>query len=161
MRKNKYRPGAGTPGPADCVASNDRQHRNHALIRQRTKVSPVLPVTMALVYAKRGWYVFPAPPGQKKSYKSAKFSDGEPWGATVYAHLIEQDFTRWPNANVGIVTGPKSGIFVVEADTPKGHGVDGIASLRELERKHGKLKTLTAKSPSGSLHYYFLYPEQL
>jgi hypothetical protein len=49
---------------------------------------------------------------------------------------------------------------VLEADTPKGHDVDGIASLRALERKHRRLpKTLMAISPSGSLHYYFRWPK--
>jgi hypothetical protein len=57
------------------------------------------------------------------------------------------------------VTGPKSSIFVVEADTPEGHDVDGIASLRALEATHGALlATLMAESPSGSLHYYLNYP---
>ena len=110
-------------------------------------------------YAVRGWHVFPVPPGEKKSYKSAKYSNGREWGATNDAKQIEKDFRRWPHANVGIVTGPKSGFFVVEADTPKGHAVDGIASLKALVRKHGPLPaTLLAESPSGSVHYYFNYP---
>jgi hypothetical protein len=115
----------------------------------------------ALAYAERGWHVFPAPPGEKKSYKSATFSGGRPWGATADYKQIKRDFTNWswPHANVGIVTGPKSGIFVVEADTLKGHAVDGIFELRKLERRHGRLpSTLIAESPSGSIHYYFNYP---
>ena len=72
---------------------------------------------------------------------------------------IERDWNCWPDANVGIVTGPESGIWVVEADTKKGHGVDGIASLAELERENGALPpTLMAESPSGSLHRYFSWP---
>jgi len=115
-------------------------------------------VAHALSYAARGWHVFPAPTGEKKSHKSAKFSNGQPWGATTNAVQIIRDFARWPNANIGIVTGPLSGIFVVEADTPEGHDVDGTASLRALEAKHGPLPTtLMATSPSGSLHYYFNY----
>jgi hypothetical protein len=43
---------------------------------------------------------------------------------------------------------------MVEADTPKGHNVDGVASLRALQARHGALPaTLTAISPSGSLHH--------
>src|SRR5262249_16657770 len=50
-------------------------------------------------------------------------------------------------------------IFVIEIDTPLGHNVDGAASLRALEVKHGVLpETLMAESPSGSLHYYFEHP---
>src|SRR4029077_19950087 len=62
-------------------------------------------------------------------------------------------------ANLGIATGSCSGFFVVEADTPEGHDVDGIAALQVLEAEHGKLPhTLMAESPSGSLHYYFNNP---
>jgi RecA-family ATPase len=113
----------------------------------------------ALDYAARGWHVFPAPPGERKSYKSEKYSDGRKWGATTEPEQIEHDFRRWPDANIGIVTGPKSDIWVVDVDTKDGHNVDGIASLRELEEEYGPLpETLMAISPSGSLHYYFNYP---
>lgn len=108
-----------------------------------------------------GWVVFPAPPGTKKSYKSAKYSNGQRWGATNKPSVVERDFgRRWPQANIGIPTGPENGFWVLEADTPKGHDVDGIAELRKLERKYGRLpKTLMAISPSGSLHYYFRWPK--
>lgn len=114
----------------------------------------------ALAYAARGWFVFPAEfdGPNKKSHKAAKYSNGRAWGATTNAVQIQRDFKRWPDA-IGIVTGPKSGIFVVEADTPDGHNVDGIASLRALEAKHGALpESLMAITPSGSLHYYFKWP---
>src|SRR5664279_200608 len=94
-------------------------------------------VDHALAYAARGWHVFPAhSSGEKKSHKSAQFSNGRAWGATTNATQIKTDFARWPHANIGIVTGPSSGFFVVEADTPEGHDVDGVASLQQLEAKH-------------------------
>jgi hypothetical protein len=59
-----------------------------------------------------------------------------------------------------VPTGAINGIFVIEADTIAGHGVDGLAALRKLEREHGKLpKTLMAVSPSGSVHRYYRYPD--
>jgi hypothetical protein len=125
---------------------------------------PVQPnaLPQALTYVAKGWHVFPVPPGEKKSYKSAKFSDGRQWGATTDAEEVNRDFQRWPDANVGIVTGPKSGFFVVECDTPEGHDVDGIASLAMVVAKHGALpETLMAESPSGSLHHYFKYPDSI
>jgi hypothetical protein len=125
-------------------------------------VAPPSPnaLARALTYVVKGWHVFPAPTGEKKSLKSAKFSDGRPWGATTDAEEVRRDFERWPEANVGIVTGPKSGIFVVECDTVEGHDVDGIASLEMIVAKHGTLPdTLMAESPSGSLHHYFKYPD--
>jgi hypothetical protein len=116
----------------------------------------------ALDYATRGWAVFPADSsGVKKSHKAAEFSNGQPWGKTVDPAEIARDFAKWPDANIGIPTGPEAGIFVIEADTPEGDhgGVDGIASLRALEAEHGALPaTLMAESPSGSLHFYFTYP---
>jgi hypothetical protein len=48
---------------------------------------------------------------------------------------------------------------VVEADTPEGHDIDGIASLKALETQHGILPgTLLAISPTGSVHHYFSHP---
>lgn len=125
----------------------------------RRTVSPSAAFEHALDYAKRGWHVFPAPPGEKKSYKSAEYSGGRQWGATTDELEVRRDFRRWPSANVGIVTGPKSDFFVIECDTPEGHDVDGIASLEALITAHGVLpETLMAASPSGSIHRYFNYP---
>jgi len=114
----------------------------------------------ALDYAERGWAVFPAPRGTKKSHKSAEFSGGVNWGATRDPKQIKKDFRKWPDANIGIPTGADNGIVVVETDTPKGHNVDGNASLWALEEKHGPLpETLMAESPSGSRHRYFNQPD--
>jgi hypothetical protein len=119
-------------------------------------------VEHAIYYARRGWSVFPAhSSGAKRSHKSAEFSGGSPWGMTTDETEIRQDFKRWPNANVGIVTGAVSGIIVVETDTPEGHGegTDGAAELAKLGTEHGLLPdTLMAISPSGSVHRYFKHP---
>jgi hypothetical protein len=113
----------------------------------------------ALSYAEKGWQVFPAPRGTKKSHKSAKYSNGTNWGATSDPAETRRDFAHWPNANIGIPAGIENGFFVVEADTIAGHGVDGIAALRALEAEYGPLPTtLMAESPSGSVHYYFRHP---
>jgi hypothetical protein len=123
-------------------------------------VTPPHALAEALTYAAMGWPVFPVPPGQKRSHKSAEYSGGRPWGASTDAEEIRRDFERWPEANVGIVTGPKSNIFVVECDTPEGHDVDGIASLEMVVAEYGDLPdTLMAESPSGSVHRYFNYPD--
>lgn len=113
----------------------------------------------ALAYAARGLALFPVPPDSKKSCKSAEHSDGRKWGMTRHPAEITQDFTHWPDARIGIPTGAINRIVVVETDTPKGHGVDGAASLAQLEAEHGRLPdTLMACSPSGSLHRYFRHP---
>jgi hypothetical protein len=114
----------------------------------------------ALEYAARGWHVFPAPREEKKSHKAERYSDGRKWGATVDPDEIRRDWQRWPKANVGIATGPKSGFFVIEADTMEGHGVDGVGNLQALIEQHGGLPpSIEALSPSGSRHIYFRWPD--
>jgi hypothetical protein len=120
-------------------------------------------VEHAIHYAiNNGWNVFPAPPGEKKSYYKATERNGNrKWGQTQDSFEIEDYWKAYPRANVCIVTGVGSGIFVVETDTAAGHGdgVDGAASLAALEAGHGALpETLMAISPSGSVHRYFKHP---
>lgn len=114
----------------------------------------------ARAYASRGWPVFPAPIGVKKSHISSKHDHQQRrWGATVDPDEASSYWTRWPDANVGIATGPDSGIWVLDIDTDAGHGVDGFAGLAVLTAQNGPLpETLTAQSPSGSRHYYFQWP---
>jgi hypothetical protein len=120
--------------------------------------APVNPTTQwALHYAQRGWTVFPAPPGEKKSHKRAEYSNGARWGATKNPHEIRDDFARWPDAGIGIPTGIENGFVVIETDCKDGK--DGEGELRKLEAKYGKLPvTYSVISPSGSIHYYFRHP---
>jgi Bifunctional DNA primase/polymerase, N-terminal/Primase C terminal 2 (PriCT-2)/Family of unknown function (DUF5906) len=117
-------------------------------------------LTAALDYVKRRrWSVFPVPPNTKKSYKSGRYGNNNPWGMTSIVESVEHDFKKWPEAGVGIPTGVVNRIFVVETDTVEGHGVDGPAGLRALEAEHGVLpETLMAESPTGSIHRYFAWP---
>jgi hypothetical protein len=117
-------------------------------------------LTEALGYVECcGWMIFPVRFGTKRSHKSAHYSDGRLWGMSGDPMEIERDFRRWPDAGVGIPTGEVNRIFVLEADTVEGHGVDGLASLKALEARHGLLpETLMAQSPSGSIHRYFNWP---
>jgi putative DNA primase/helicase len=115
----------------------------------------------ALSYAARGWYIFPAPHDLtvKKGLKSAKRSNGRRWGATRDAGEIRHDFFCWPDANIGIPTGDENGFWVLDIDTKEGHSADGFASLAALEARYGKLpQTLSAQSPTGSIHLYFKWP---
>jgi P4 family phage/plasmid primase-like protien len=116
----------------------------------------------ALEYAARGWHVFPVPPGTKKSHKSAEHSKGRKWGATIDPDEIRADWSQWPLANIGIVTGPDSGFFVIDADTMDGHGSDGLGAIKAWRAEHGDFPhTIEATTPSGGQHCYFRYPDAL
>ncbi len=71
------------------------------------------------------------------------------------AAAIDAWFRRWPDANVGIVTGCVSGLVVVDIDARHG----GVASLAELESEHGALpRTIEATTGGGGRHLYFAHP---
>jgi hypothetical protein len=114
---------------------------------------------------KFGWKVFPArmEGGKKYSWLSAEYAPGGlNWGMSDDVEQVRKNFSkpRWRDkCGVGVPTGLINGIFVIDVDTVAGHGVDGIGAMRKLEREHGKLpKTRRARSPSGSIHYYFKHP---
>jgi hypothetical protein len=116
-------------------------------------------LTAALTYAGRGLAVFPACAAVKKSHKCAEHSNGARWGATADPAEVRRDFSRWPHARIGVPTGVVNRIVVVDVDTIEGHGIDGAASLAQLEARHGPLPdTRMACSPSGSIHRYFRHP---
>jgi len=82
----------------------------------RRELSPVL--SEALRYARKGWYIFPAPPGTKMGYKKAERPPhliGRNWGYTKDEADIHAYWRKYPNANVGIPTGPENGFLGLEA----------------------------------------------
>jgi DNA-binding MarR family transcriptional regulator len=75
--------------------------------------------------------------------------------ATTDAERIRSWWKRWPDANIGIPTGERSGFLALDED-PR-HG--GYDSLRQLTKTHGELpRTKTTKTGSGGRHYLFSYP---
>jgi Bifunctional DNA primase/polymerase, N-terminal/Primase C terminal 1 (PriCT-1) len=104
--------------------------------------------TAALDYARRGWPVFPCKPGSKKP-----LIKDWPNKATTEPGQIAAWWGRWPEANVAIVTGERSGILAVD--------VDDTSSLYSLEDEHGNLPaTLTHGTGSGGMHLLFRYPDE-
>ena len=105
----------------------------------------------ALDYLRRGWSVIPLRERDKRPAIS--------WQDFQTSRASEQQlrdwFTRWPQDNVGIVTGAVSGLVVLDVD-PR-HGGDD--SLRRVEREHGPLpQTLEAVTGGGGRHLYFAHP---
>ncbi len=113
--------------------------------------SPNVMRRAALDYARRGWSVVPIRPREKvpliawEPYQARRAEPAE----------IEDWFRRWPNANVGIVTGAVSNLVVLDIDPLHG----GNYSLRDLEQRHGALPiTVQAITGGGGRHVYFAFP---
>lgn len=103
-------------------------------------------VEAALSYASRGWHVTPL-------RGKVPFLERWPEKASTDVDTIHGWFHEFPNSNVGIVTGGKSGIFVLDVD-----GDTGEASLRDLETINGKLPPTYEVETSRGRHLYFQQP---
>jgi hypothetical protein len=105
----------------------------------------------ALDYLARGWSVVAVEPRAKRPLvRWEPFQRRAPAAADVAGW-----FERWPDANVGIVTGRVSGLVVVDVDPRHGGG----AALRALERAHGALPpTVESATGGGGRHLYFAHP---
>ena len=57
--------------------------------------------------------------------------------------------------NIGFVTGKISNIFVLDIDLKD----DGLKEWNKYIKQHGEPLTVTVKTPSGGLHYYFKFKE--
>lgn len=124
------------------------------------------PIDAAILYARRGWAVFPchaAGPVSGCSCVQAECPSpgkhprvrGGLHASSTDASTIRSWWARWPRANIGIRTGAASGLVVVDVD-PR-HG--GDATLAELESVHGALPPgRTVRTGSGGRHLYFRHP---
>ncbi|MGD0333076.1 MAG: bifunctional DNA primase/polymerase [Xanthobacteraceae bacterium] len=105
----------------------------------------------AAFYLTRGWSVLPLRHGEKRPLIRWEMLQQ----ARADAQTVAQWFTRWPDVNVGIVTGEISNLIVLDVD-PK-HGGDD--SLAELERRYEPLpETVEAHTGGGGRHLYFAHP---
>jgi putative DNA primase/helicase len=113
----------------------------------------------ALSYAvAQGWHVFPV----KERSKHPMISDW-PNAASTDPEQIMERWTERPKANIGVVTGRVSGIFILDEDAAKVvGGVDGKATIRELEEKNTILPaTPTALTGGGGQQRVFAYPDNI
>lgn len=139
------------------MKSETEYHNRRNRTPQRSKI-----VRAALLYAGRGIPVFPLhsvdasgrcscrKPGCEDAGKHPRVKGGF-HAATTDKSRITAWGNRWPDANLGIPTGERSGILALDVDQPP--------SLDELEAEHGKLpKTRAHSTGSGGMHYLFKYP---
>lgn len=103
----------------------------------------------AATYASRyGWQVFPCVAKGKVPLTSDGFKS-----ATSDLEAIAAWWGKWPDANIGIATGPMSGVWVLD--------VDDLDGLESLVAEHGKLpNTLVAQTGSGGQHWWFTHPDE-
>ena len=131
---------------------------------------------VAIEYAARGWRVIPLHEVKPNGFCSClrpglsgggQCSEDKPDGfgkhprtkngladGTTDAKIIRGWWKRWPTANVGVVTGTASGVWMLGPDGPQ-----GLADVKRLVDENGPLPaTARAKSGSGGEHYYFRWP---
>ena len=125
----------------------------------------------ALAYAAAGWPVFPCNPKQGPGGKrplvagADKDAEGKPvpktgglWRASTDEKQIRAWWGKYPNALIGVPTGARIGLFVVDLDPREGECVDEVR-LR-LEEAIGPLpETPISITQSGGWHIWFRNPE--
>lgn len=66
---------------------------------------------------------------------------------------LEEWWTKYPNANVGFITGELSNFTVIDFDI----GEDGQLTKEQLEIASKLPETFTVKTPSNGFHFYYRY----
>ncbi len=108
----------------------------------------------ALDYCRRGWSVVALRPRGKYplirwepfQYRPAEAAEVRRW------------YDRWPDANVGIVTGQVSGLVVLDVD-PRHGGEDSVAEWAKRDRRLPE--SVEAETGGGGRHLYLLAPRRL
>lgn len=103
----------------------------------------------AVAFTRAGIPVFPCAADGKRPLTAAGFHD-----ATDDTNQAHRWWARWPNANIGMPTGERSGIDVVDIDvteTDSGFGTFEHAAAAGLV--DGALARV--RTPSGGLHVYY------
>lgn len=107
----------------------------------------------ALAYAENGYAVIPV--GRNK----IPLINGWPNKATTDSQQIISWWSQWPDANIGIVCGEKSGgLIVVDVDIK--NGKRGDEALQQFQAMYGGFpSTVTCRTGSGGQHLYFKDPD--
>jgi Bifunctional DNA primase/polymerase, N-terminal/AAA domain len=114
-----------------------------------TTTHATTPTDLALGYAASGWPVFPCDPATKQPLTPKGFKD-----ASLDHARIEAWWAKDPAAMIGVPTGSRSDIWVLDIDNKPDK--DGFRALAALQAEHGALpETVTCRTPSGGSHIYF------
>lgn len=123
-------------------------------------------IDYALSYAKQGWYVIPLHSivnGKCTCTRKCKSPGKHPrfskWQdkATTDPEIIKQFWIKYPDANIGILTGKKSGLVVIDID-PRNNGDKSLNDLIETYPDFkSMLDTYTISTGGNGTHYYYTY----
>jgi putative DNA primase/helicase len=105
----------------------------------------------ALSYARYGIAVFPCDDDKAPRVKGGFHA------ATTDPKQIRQWWTQWPTAMIGLPTGLKSGIAVLDIDHKPEKGKDGFKVLPGWET----MSSVIARTTSGGAHLYFRAHEEI
>lgn len=121
----------------------------------------------ALDYARRGWPVLPIHTMRDEHCSCGNGECKSPGKHPLNAHGVSEATTdevtirkwwrTWPDANIGIATGARSGLVVLDVDPDKG----GDHSLYELASEHGNghlPDTVEVMTGGGGRHIFFAHP---
>lgn len=114
-------------------------------------------------YVRLGWHVYPVRAGTRVPVLDEK-TTGRKRGASNDPAVVESMFSRYPLADIGVVTGAVSGIWVLDLDNKDSK--NGSAAFDALQLGHRDSRglrvnlprTARAATPSGGVHYYFKHP---
>ena len=105
----------------------------------------------ALHFARQGWPIFPLAENSKIPAIPRERGGRGCLDATLDLSQIEAWWREYPNANIGIATGRRSGLLVVDVDPRKTTAwLDSMHSL-------ALPATFTVKTCSGGWHLYFRF----
>ncbi|MCS3503431.1 putative DNA primase/helicase [Bradyrhizobium japonicum] len=99
-------------------------------------------LTLALSLAAAGTPVFPCRPENKRPFTSNGFKS-----ASVFPHVLDRWWRDWPDALVGMPTGERTGVWVLDMDSHKG--------AAESDLPYSLPPTRMVRTRSGGKHFYF------
>ena len=161
--KNEEGAGVSPPAP-DLPTENEAElnppapvnhpwkvaEKQRAAVQARKPDAPEPVAAAAHRYAKQGLPVFPClndpdnPVEHKKPLTEHGFYD-----ATIDIELVDYWWKKWPNALIGMPTGPLTGIAVLDLDVK--NGKDGLAAVPDWQTR----SSVIARTQSGGVHLYF------
>ena len=118
----------------------------------------------ALKYAEISWSVFPCHFINDGACSCGKTDCNSPGKHPMTRHgvkeasndpsIVREWWEQSPRANIGIATGPDSGVFVIDLD-----GQEGIDAFATLQEENGPVpSTPTVWTGGGGQHLFFAYP---